>query len=302
MGKRKRMISEQDISFYRHQGYLVIEDVLSEGEVSTLRRVIDDWVERSRYVSANDEFHDLEDFHTSATPRVRRFKNPDLHHPAFRALIGTPKVSRVLEALWDGAGVRFDKSKLNMKLEGGGAAVEWHQDWAFYPHTNDNLAAVGFMIDDMTMENGPMMVIPGSHRGPVYSHHADGVFCGAVDVEAEGIDTAQALRLTGKAGSITIHHVRMLHASAPNNSDRPRRFLLHQYTAADAWPLLGVEDYDTFRSNLVSGEEVNSPRMESLPVVLPYPEALNQGSIYENQRTLRKRFFPRKADLEKRPA
>ena len=32
---------------------------------------------------------------------------------------------------------------------GFGAAVEWHQDWAFYPHTNDDLAAVGVMMDDL---------------------------------------------------------------------------------------------------------------------------------------------------------
>ena len=296
------MISEQDISFYRDQGYLLVEDVLPEEEVSALRRVIDEWVERSRSVSVNDDFHDLEDSHTTAVPRVRRFKDPDLHHPEFHALTSNPAVVQALEALWGGAGVRFDKSKLNMKLDSGGAAVEWHQDWAFYPHTNDDLAAVGFMIDDMTLENGPMMVIPGSHRGPVYSHHADGVFCGAVSVGDEGIDTGKAVKLTGKAGSITIHHVRMLHASAPNNSNRPRRFLLHQYTAADAWPLLGVDDYETFRSKLVSGEEVSAPRMESLPVVMPYPEALSQGSIYENQRALSKRFFQSMANSEERPA
>ncbi len=296
------MLSTKDIRFYRENGYLVVEDVLSEAEVSGLRRVIDEWVERSRGVSANDEFHDLEDAHTPAVPRVRRFKDPDLHHAAFRALIDNPKVVRALAALWDGAGVRFDKSKLNMKLDGGGAAVEWHQDWAFYPHSNDNLAAVGFMIDDMTLENGPMMVIPGSHRGPVHSHHANGVFCGAVDVDESGIDTGKAVKLTGSAGSITIHHVRMLHASAPNHSKRPRRFLLHQYTAADAWPLLGVEDYALFRANLVYGKEAAAPRMEKLPVVVPYPEALNQGSIFENQRTLSRRYFQAEADPEKRQA
>ena len=61
-----------------------------------------------------------------------------------------------------------------MKCAGFGAPVEWHQDWAFYPHTNDNLAAVGVMFDDMAMENGPLMIIPGSHKGPTFDHHADG--------------------------------------------------------------------------------------------------------------------------------
>ena len=169
--------------------------------------------------------------------------------------------------------------------------MEWHQDWAFYPHTNDDLAAVGFMIDDMTPDNGPMMVIPGSHKGPVYSHHANGVFCGAIDVSVQKLDTSGAIRLLGRAGAVTIHHARTLHASAPNLSPRSRRFLIHQYTAADAWPLLGIRDYEAFRNGLVYGNEAEAPRMEALPVRLPYPAPPGQGSIYENQRSLEHRYF-----------
>ena len=51
-------------------------------------------------------------------------------------------------------------SKLNTKFEKGGSAVEWHQDWAFYPHTNDDVLAVGVMLDDVNLSNGPLMVIP----------------------------------------------------------------------------------------------------------------------------------------------
>jgi hypothetical protein len=51
-----------------------------------------------------------------------------------------------LKDLW--GTVRFDTGKLNMKSAGYGAPVEWHQDCAFYPHTNDDLAAVGIMLDD----------------------------------------------------------------------------------------------------------------------------------------------------------
>ena len=46
----------------------------------------------------------------------------------------------------------------------------------------------------------------------------------------------------GKAGSITVHHVRAVHGSATNFSGRQRRFLLYQYRAADAWPLLGLKE------------------------------------------------------------
>ena len=58
------------------------------------------------------------------------------------------------------------ENKINIKAPEYGAAVEWHQDWAFYPHTNDDLLAIGVALDDCEEENGPLMVIPGSHKGP----------------------------------------------------------------------------------------------------------------------------------------
>ena len=79
-----------------------------------------------------------------------------------------------------GPGIRFQNTKLNMKSPGFGSPVEWHQDWAFYPHTNDDVLAAGLAIDDMMLANGCLMVIPGSHREAVLNHHQDGVFVGAV--------------------------------------------------------------------------------------------------------------------------
>ena len=90
------------------------------------------------------------------------------------------------------------------------------------------------MIDDVDMDNGPMMV-PGSHKGPIHDHHGpDGRFCGMMDPENCDIDLSRALPCLGKAGSITIHHVRAVHGSATNFSGRSRRFLLYQYRAVDA--------------------------------------------------------------------
>ena len=50
--------------------------------------------------------------------------------------------------------------KLNMKIPGVGSPVQWHQDWAFYPHTNDDILAVGLAIDDTTLENGATQSVP----------------------------------------------------------------------------------------------------------------------------------------------
>jgi hypothetical protein len=97
--------------------------------------------------------------------------------------------------------------------------------------------------------------------------------------------------LTGKAGSITVHHVRAVHGSAPNLSPKARRLLLFQYRAADAWPLLGFPDLTQYDQLMVAGASTLEPRLEAVPVRLPLPPAPNQGSIYENQRGMRTRFF-----------
>ena len=85
--------------------------------------------------------------------------------------------------------------------------------------------------------------------------------------------------------------MRAVHGSASNTSGDPRRFLLHQYCAADAWPVGESLTWDTYTENLVSGAPVPAPRMTAVPVRVPYPPAPDQGSIYENQRSLGTRYF-----------
>jgi phytanoyl-CoA hydroxylase len=284
------MIDQQAVAFFRDQGYLVVPEVLSQTEIAALREVTEAFVERARAVTSHDEIYDLEDSHSAAEPRVRRIKTPHRWDDTYRRMVDHPRILAALQKLW-GPSIRFDVSKLNLKAAGYGAPVEWHQDWAFYPHTNDDLAAVGIMIDDVDDSNGPLLVLPGSHKGPIFDHHADGVFCGAMDPARGEVDYRKAVALTGPAGSITIHHVRTVHGSATNRSGRPRRLLLHQYRAADAWPLLGVPDYGAFRSLLLCGEETIEPRVTAVPVRLPLPPAAHQGSIYENQRSRRSRYF-----------
>jgi phytanoyl-CoA hydroxylase len=284
------MLTRLQIEEYNETGAIVVPDVLTAGEIQRLRAVTDEFVERARGLTAHNDVYDLEDSHTPDHPRVRRIKATHLQHAEYARLMRHPTIISVLRDLW-GPDIRFDTAKLNMKCAGFGAPVEWHQDWAFYPHTNDNLAAVGVMFDDMEMANGPLMIVPGSHRGPIFDHHTDGIFCGAMDPANKDVDFAGAVPLTGPAGSITVHHVRAVHGSAPNISDRDRRLLLFQYRAADAWPLLGFPaGIEAFKALMVAGEHCE-PRLAPAPVRLPLPPATKQGSLYENQKGMRNRYF-----------
>jgi ectoine hydroxylase-related dioxygenase (phytanoyl-CoA dioxygenase family) len=292
------MLTQAQKDEYDRVGAIVVPEILSPAEVAELRTVTDGFVERARAVTTHDAIYDLEDSHSPEQPRVRRIKAPHLHHAAYAALVRHPKIVAVLQDLW-GPDIRFDTAKLNLKSAGFGAAVEWHQDWAFYPHTNDDLAAVGVMMDDMELENGPLLIIPGSHKDPVvHDHHGeDGRFCGAMDPGKQEVDYRAAVPLTGKAGSITVHHVRAVHGSAPNTSNRDRRLLLFQFRAADAWPLLGFpEGMEAYDRLMVAGSPTLTPRLAAVPVKLPLPPAEKQGSIYENQKGLKNRFFAAAAE------
>ena len=284
------MLTKAQIEEYREVGGIVVENVLSAAEVAELRRVTDELVERSRNLTKADDVYDLEEAHTPERPLVRRIKRPDRVHPVYGNLIRHRGIVEVLCDLW-GPDVRYEWAKLNMKSAGFGAAVEWHQDWAFYPHTNDDLAAVGIMMDDMLLENGPLLILPGSHKGPIYDHHVDGIFVGAIDPTTTDLDFSKAKALVGPAGSISVHHVRTIHGSGLNTSDRDRRLLLLQYRAADAWPLIkppsDIAEYDRM---MVAGT-TRQPRMADLPVRVPLPESALTGSIYERQSTLRNRYF-----------
>ncbi len=286
------MLTQQQIDEYHRVGAIVVPDVLSAAELAELRAVTEQFVRDASRVTAHDAVYDLEDSHTPAEPRVRRIKTPHKHHPAYAKLVSHPGIIGALTPLI-GPDIRFDTAKLNMKSAGFGAAVEWHQDWAFYPHTNDDLLAVGVMMDDMELENGPLLIIPGTHTGPVFDHHAEGRFCGAMDPSKREVDYTSAVPLTGRAGSITIHHVRAVHGSAPNTSAKERRLLLFQFRAADAWPLLGFPDgFEAYDALMAAGHTDSVvPRLAPVPVRLPLPPADLAGSIYENQKGLKNKFF-----------
>jgi phytanoyl-CoA hydroxylase len=290
-----RMLTEQDVAAYRRDGVIVVPDVLGAATVTDLRRVVAELVAGAAHVSQHDDVFDLEPSHTQAMPRVRRIKSPHKVHSLFNEIIRSQPVIDILTKL-NGPDLRLHGSKLNIKAAQYGSPVEWHQDWAFYPHTNDDILAIGVLLDDTDLSNGPMLVTPGTHTGPIWSHHGeDGRFCGLIDPEIIKPEVAQAVPCMGTAGSMSFHHVRALHGSALNTSNRSRNLLLYEVAASDAWPLMGVKDFEEFNSRLLAGPPVITPRLTDVPVRMPLPPASRQGSIYETQLGATKSYFGKAA-------
>ncbi|PIW26824.1 MAG: phytanoyl-CoA dioxygenase [Rhodospirillales bacterium CG15_BIG_FIL_POST_REV_8_21_14_020_66_15] len=294
------MIDDALAAAYRDKGYIIVADIYSPDDIREMQGALAELVEGARGLTDHTGVIDLEPNHTPDRPRVRRIKEPFKNHPVFNRMARHPRLMAVLTALL-GPAFRMHGSKINLKSAQYGSPVEWHQDWAFYPHTNDDVLAVGVMLDDMTEDNGPLLCVPGSHKGPTYDHHQDGRFLGAMDPDAPGANLDTAEMITGRAGSCSFHHARTIHGSARNISGKDRTLLLYQVTAADAWDIRGLpagSTWDDYVASFIAGEPVLEPRVVPTPVRLPYPPPLKGGSIYESQSLAKKKFFGAKTAAE----
>ncbi len=290
------MISNEQVGFYKSEGYLVVEGLFSQDEIGELKRVIAAFVERGSSMTQSDGVIELEESHTTDQPRIRRIIKPDDQHPVFRDFVRKPQYVDVVSRLI-GPNIRLHFAKINLKLAGFGAPVQWHQDWAFYPHTNDDVLVSAVLIDDIVEDNGALLVLPGTHKGPVFDHHHKGRFTGALNPKTCGLDFSKAVKLTASAGSLILFSARMVHGSDLNRSQRPRRVLYYELAAADAWPLSGtytgplIPDLETYNARIVAGEPTIEPRLEKVPVRIPLPPPSGAIGIYEAQKDAAHQYF-----------
>ena len=274
---------------YMRDGYLVIEKLIPDELMVQLRQTTRTFVEAIADGTLDGER--LDSFEgPDGVRQLRRIVDPEKVHGTYDQVMRHAPLVDIVETLLGGT-VRFDHGKLNFKPPSGGAAVEWHQDWAFYPQTNDDMLAVGVMIEDCTLDNGPLMVVPGSHKGPVYDHHKEGHFVGGVHSQLLQDVLPDAVTLTAPAGSISIHHVRTLHGSSANRSAVNRPLLLFNYVAVDAFPVFHKYEWEEFNSRILRGEPTFTPRMTDVPVRVPDPtpkpkEGYATGSLFELQQEM----------------
>jgi len=186
-----------------------------------------------------------------------------------------------------GENLRLQHSQLNWKPPTKGTGeVDWHQDFPFLPHTNYDLLACMILMDDSSSENGCMRVIPGSHlRGPVDHFAADGTFARHCTDPADYQDDlarGNVVDLVAPAGSITIHHCNIIHASYPNYSDTPRRGLIYQIAAGDSVQL-GGQLYKVWPIWLQGGDPLRA-RMNDGTVFRLNQPLTNVGGLEPSER------------------
>lgn len=281
------MLSPQQIARFKRDGFLMIENALSSTQLHALKRQFDCWVEESRahdapYGETLDRRprFDLEPGHCAARPALRRIASPlEVSDDYLRAM----RDNRALDAIVDlfGPNIKFHHCKINSKLPDTGTAVKFHQDFLYEPHSNDDLITALLFIDEVTGQNGPLEVVPGSHTGPLHRLWHDGVFTGAVGHRIAETTAPKTLTCTGPAGAACLMHTRLLHGSAANLSAHPRTLFITIYSAEDALPLSPNPLPSRYAGEVVRGRRTNRVRCSSYEMDLP--EVPESASFFDQQ-------------------
>lgn len=269
------LTQEQRDAFWR-DGYLMVEEAVTPAQLAALKGEIASWVEQSRAhtapfgpptIDGRPRF-DMGAEHSADKPALRRINNPSDISGAYReVMLDARMVDMVADLI--GPDVKFHHCKINLKLSGAKTEVNYHQDFAYTPHTNDDIVTALLFLDDIDESNGCLTVVPGSHKGPVLSLFEGERFTGAVAADEEKKALAQSLPCLGKAGAVCLMHTRLLHGSAANGADKSRGLYICVYTAADAVPIARNPMPSLNEGRIVRGKEARFARLKEGLVELP---------------------------------
>ena len=279
-----RFISRKQQESYFDNGYLLIENAISSQILSKLQNSTAQAIDDSRQVTQSDATWDLEPGHRSDNPRLRRLTSPNDYDDTYWAYASSEAITEILSDLI-GPDIKFHHSKLNFKWAGGGEEVKWHQDISFWPHTNYTPCTVGLYLEDCSDEQGPLGVIAGSHKGPLFDqYNEDNQWIGCLsDEDVMQLDMSRETYLPGPAGSITIHNCRTVHGSKINRTDRPRPLLLNAYAAANAMTYTFNPARSKYDQRIVRGQAARWARHDPEPCLLPPDWSGGYTSIFALQ-------------------
>lgn len=233
-------LPEQRKAFWQENGYLVLDGVLSAAEVECLRRSADTLEAHAAGLTESTDRFKLKVFDSGGGRRVQSIAEPHELGAEWMTLARHPRLlDRVEELL--GPNIQLYYSMLMMKPPREGFAAPWHQDFAFFVHDRADLLACMVALDDATLDNGCLRVVPGSHKRGLLNHFRDGRFTGVFEGDTAAFDEPDGhVALPVQAGGALFWHVMTLHSSHPNRSDRPRRGIVFEYKNPEARLLGGA--------------------------------------------------------------
>ena len=252
-------LTEEQLQSYDRDGFLLLTDCFSGEEVSNMT------AELPALFAEDSERRVVE----KASRAVRSVYGSHVDNQVFRRLARHPRLLEPAMQLLGGP-VYVYQFKINAKIAFLGDVWEWHQDFIFW-HREDGvrdpkLVTVGVFLDEVTEFNGPLMVVPGSHKEGIIDPPTTGgvpkEYAGRPDWIANltadlkySIDHTALARLVsrggitapkGPAGSVLFFHCNLAHGSVPNLSPSDRKMVLLTYNRVDNPPLIGERSRPEF--------------------------------------------------------
>lgn len=272
-------LSKQQIEAFWRDGFLTVENAVTPETLADLSNDFAQWVDESRShtapygacIDGRPRF-DLQPGHSAEQPALRRVQAPTEVSEAYYRAMASSRMTDMIDDLI-GPDVKLHHTKINSKLPGAATEVKWHQDFLFTPHSNSDVITALLMVDAVTADNGPLEVLPGSHRGDLHPIWHDGVFTGAIADDVAAEMQAASVRCLGPAGSVCLMHTRLAHGSAPNRSTSPRTLFICVYAAGDAVALTPSPVPTEHEGLYVAGSAPGRIRSETYEVSIPqYPK------------------------------
>jgi phytanoyl-CoA hydroxylase len=227
------LLTSGQLEAYARDGYLVLPNVLSEAELTPLEAVFERFI-TGQVGGMGRDFCDM------SGPYGRAFEDfnlvnavlPRVYEPALVANIFERRATSIARQLiGDDAQLDYDQF-LAKRPQRPKAVFAWHQDLGYWPTGTPDTCTVtcSLALDDATLENGCLRVVPGSHREPKLRPHRPSAWSTSPGLREEAHTlTAQlseqddVVTLPVRRGSITVHNERIVHGSAGNQTDGWRR-------------------------------------------------------------------------------
>ena len=223
---------DRNAALYREEGYCVAPRVLPRAEIEAL-------LEEAMRL-CRDEAAKLAGSEVAVgTDDMARFLAIHFPHKIselMRHTLGHPRIIEVLSRVI-GPNIKCMQSMLFIK-HAGKPGQAWHQDEDFIPTRDRSLGAAWIALDDATVDNGCLWVIPGSHRPgilwPLKAHDNPEYDVTPGSVEFPYRDE-EAIPVEVPAGSIVFFHGYLLHKSLKNRRSAGfRRALVNHYMSAES--------------------------------------------------------------------
>lgn len=223
-------------AFFQQQGYLIVPDLLSRGEVAACQREVQHLHQLAADLEASQDplstHFQREPFSSAPNhnglPVLRKIENTRALSPCFTQLAAHPRLVAIVQSLL-GADLLLFRSTLMLKPAFHGSAHALHQDSAYWPMEPPALVTASIALDDATPDNGCIKVIPGSHHWGLQEWGHIAQQQGAPLTNREDLDCSRQMDVPLAAGSAVLFHSLMVHGSGPNQTDRARNTALYAY-------------------------------------------------------------------------